>query len=150
MGKKIDYAPEKIQKLMDKINFFHDFSKFEKKICASSASSIIKFEPGAEIIREGEKDTYFYIILKGSVKILKNTKQINTMKEGDFFGEMAFLANTVRSTSVIADTAVIAYQIDQPKMQMMQGSIREKIKDQCIVKLVEGADRLTEEIRTRM
>ena len=72
------------------------------------------------------------------------------MEEGDFFGEMAFLTNTPRTTSVIAEDRVVAYRLDQEKMQMMQGSIREKIKDQCIIKLVESADRLTEEIRNRL
>jgi CRP-like cAMP-binding protein len=67
-----------------------------------------------------------------------------------FFGEMAFLANTTRSTSVIALNRVVAYRLDQKNMQMLQGSIREKIKDQCIIKLVQGADRLTEEIRIRL
>ncbi|MBF0444314.1 MAG: cyclic nucleotide-binding domain-containing protein, partial [Magnetococcales bacterium] len=124
--------------------------KFEKKLCATSASSITSFKPGSKIISEGEKDTFFYIILLGNVKILKQNVEINTMGEGDFFGEMAFLTNTPRTTSVIAQNRVVAYRLDQEKMQMLQGSIREKIKDQCIIKLVAGAERLTEEIRIRL
>ncbi|MBF0380975.1 MAG: cyclic nucleotide-binding domain-containing protein [Magnetococcales bacterium] len=150
MSKTADYSPEKIQKLMDKISFFDEFSKYEKKLCATSASSIKIFKAGEKIISEGEQDTFFYIILLGNVEILKKDVEINTMKEGDFFGEMSFLANTPRSTTVIALDRVVTYRLNQKKMQMLQGSIREKIKDQCIIKLVEGADRLTEEIRSHL
>ena len=150
MAGKTDTSPEKMQELMDNINFFHGFSRFEKKACAASASSIARFEPGSEIIEEGGNDTFFYIILSGTVKIIKKNVEINILREGDFFGEMAFLANTARSSSAVAESRVLTYRLNQEKMKLLQGSIREKIKDQCIIKLVERADQLTEKMRVRM
>jgi CRP/FNR family transcriptional regulator, cyclic AMP receptor protein len=78
--------------------------------------------------------------------VLKEELQINTMGEGDFFGEMAFLTNTERTTSVVAASHVVAYRLDRLKMKRLQSSIREKIKDQCIEKLVGHVDRLTERL----
>ncbi|MBF0380976.1 MAG: cyclic nucleotide-binding domain-containing protein [Magnetococcales bacterium] len=138
------YSSDEIHHMMDGISFFRNFSNYEKKRCANAERSIIIFDPDEEIIREGGRDTFFYIILSGTVNILKDGLQINTMKEGDFFGEMAFLTNTERSTSVVADQKVIAYRLDRIKMKRMQSSIREKIKDQCIEKLVGRMDRLTD------
>ncbi|MBF0358518.1 MAG: cyclic nucleotide-binding domain-containing protein [Magnetococcales bacterium] len=140
------FSPDKVHALMDRINFFHNFSKYEKRRCANTEKSIVTFEPGEKIIEEGGKDTFFYIILKGTVLISKQGVAINTMREGDFFGEMAFLTNTERSSSVIAEDSIVAYRLDRQKMKMMQSAIREKIKDQCITKLVEHMDRLTDRL----
>ncbi|MBF0444313.1 MAG: cyclic nucleotide-binding domain-containing protein [Magnetococcales bacterium] len=140
------YSSQEVHEMMDHINFFRNFSNYEKKRCANTESSIVIFEPETEIIREGGRDTFFYIILSGSVNVFKGKLQINSMGEGDFFGEMAFLTNTERSTSVIAAQRVVAYRLDRLKMKRMQSSIREKIKDQCIEKLVGHVDRLTERL----
>lgn len=143
-------ASEQILGLLNKLDFFQHFSSYEKKRLAASHTSFVKFAPAVTIIEEGEIDSCFYIILSGSVVIMKRRAEMAKLQAGEFFGEMAFLADTVRTSSVIAEDDVIAVRIDKELMQQLSCDIREKIKDQCILKFVEIVTKLTERLRVRM
>jgi CRP-like cAMP-binding protein len=66
------------------------------------------YQDGAVIIEEGSKGDWLYVILEGLAKVKKRTRKgmviIDTLKEGDVFGEIAFLeGETVsRSATVVA------------------------------------------------
>ncbi len=63
----------------------------------------IECKRGDYLFYDGDKGEEMYIILEGSVDILKgkknNEKVIATIEKGDFFGEMAILTSSVRSAS---------------------------------------------------
>lgn len=68
---------------------------------------------------EGQPGSEMYIILKGSVgvfitSVIGTLNQVATIKEGDFFGEMAIFDNLPRSASCIAmeDTIAVAVTKD--------------------------------------
>ena len=71
-----------------------------------------KYDANTAIIKEGEEDHSFYIILSGVVTIHKNDQKIDSLQEGDCFGEMGYLAKAKRSTSVIAQTDVSLIQVN--------------------------------------
>jgi CRP-like cAMP-binding protein len=65
------------------------------------------YEPSENIFWEGEPGVCMYIIQNGTVKIYKtlpdgNDKELATLKNGDFFGELALLEESPRSASAIA------------------------------------------------
>ncbi len=62
------------------------------------------FSPGQSIIREGDMDHSFYIVLSGVVIIEKEGSVVNILQEGDCFGEMGYLARARRIASAIART----------------------------------------------
>jgi len=62
------------------------------------------FSPGQSIIREGDMDHSFYIVLSGVVIIEKQGSVVNILQEGDCFGEMGYLARARRIASAIART----------------------------------------------
>ncbi|GMQ75890.1 MAG: hypothetical protein BMS9Abin01_1151 [Gammaproteobacteria bacterium] len=62
------------------------------------------FSPGQSIIREGDMDHSFYIVLSGVVIIEKGGSVVNILQEGDCFGEMGYLARARRIASAIART----------------------------------------------
>ena len=70
------------------------------------------YEPNQHIIKEGSKGDWIYVILEGQVKVKKMTAKgtvtIDTLKEGDIFGEMILWQSgkSSRSASVIADGLV--------------------------------------------
>ena len=60
------------------------------------AGEIKRYERGVTIIREGDTDKVFYVLLKGQVRAwTKNDPQgprlLNYHSAGDFFGELALL-----------------------------------------------------------
>lgn len=151
MANSTGMAPEKLLELLNMIPFFKDFSSYEKKRVAGNDTAFKPYRAGAKIIKEGDKDTSFFIILSGTVSVVKGGATIINLGSGEFFGEMAFLTNEARGTSVIAvDDAVIALQVDQDLMKRLSAEIREKIKDQIITKLIERLNKTTERLRVRM
>lgn len=64
------------------------------------------------IIKEGEEDHSFYIVLSGLVSVEKNGQKIESLQEGDCFGEMGYLTKAKRSASVIAKTDVALIQVN--------------------------------------
>ena len=74
------------------------------------------------VCSEGQPGSEMYIILKGSVGIfitgvIGTLTQVATIKEGDFFGEMAIFDNLPRSASCIALEDTIAIAVTQDNLQ---------------------------------
>jgi tetratricopeptide (TPR) repeat protein len=65
------------------------------------------YEDSQSIVDEGDVGDSMYIVKKGRVKvitkILDRTVELASLREGDFFGEIAFLTGRPRTASVIAD-----------------------------------------------
>ena len=55
---------------------------------------------GTRIIQEDEIGNEMYIIVAGAVRVLKGSRQIATLGEGDVFGELAALDPEPRSATV--------------------------------------------------
>lgn len=143
-------TPEQIIKTIDKIPFFKNFTSYEKKRVAGNSSCFEHFNPGAKIIKDGTKETSFYILIKGEVSVEKKGAPIATLPAGEFFGEMAFLTNSPRNTDIIAQAPCVAIKVDQELLSRLSAEIREKIKDQIIEKLVQRLNKTTERLRVRM
>ena len=81
------------------------------------ASNWTAYQPDETIIKEGDSDHSFYIILSGVVKIEKGGHLLETLKEGDCFGEMGFLSNAERTASVIAKTDVSLIRVNSSTLE---------------------------------
>ena len=70
------------------------------------ASHIRVFAPNEPIVRKGQESGSMFIIHRGSVKvqIVENgiAKTINTLREGDIFGEMGLFTGEPRTANVVA------------------------------------------------
>ena len=77
---------------------------------------------GSVIIEEGTVGDWVYVILEGSAKVRKKTSKglvaVDTLKEGDVFGEMGFLegGKRLRSASVVASGDVWVGILDGEKL----------------------------------
>lgn len=81
------------------------------------------YKEGDVIIEEGSFGSWVFVIQEGSVKVKKTTAKrlvtIDTLKEGEVFGEMVFLegGTGARSASVIAaETPVKVGLLDTQKL----------------------------------
>ncbi len=74
----------------------------------------VVFAPGDFILRQGDPGGEMYFICRGRAEVLGDGgRRLNTLSEGDFFGEMSLLLRQPRSASVRALTACDLYVLDQ-------------------------------------
>lgn len=61
------------------------------------------YRAGEVIFEEGEKGSEMFYILSGSVRLIKKDQTLRVMQKGEYFGEMALLIGTPRTTSALAE-----------------------------------------------
>lgn len=68
------------------------------------------FKAGEDIVKEGDEGVGFFLITKGRVDVTRGDTKLNTLGEGEFFGEMALLDNYRRAATVraVEDTECVA------------------------------------------
>jgi cAMP-dependent protein kinase regulator len=84
------------------------------------------FQPGAVIIKEGDKGESFYIVESGEADCFKSgiTEPVKLYKRGDYFGELALLDDKPRAASVIAKTEVKVASLDKDAFQRLLGPLQ--------------------------
>ncbi len=58
---------------------------------------------GRQIVREGDVGTGFFVIVEGSVRVIRDGRPIARLGPGEFFGELAILDRRPRVAQVVAD-----------------------------------------------
>jgi hypothetical protein len=64
------------------------------------SGTIVDAEPGARIIREGERGTTLFFVLSGVLDVVAGGEVIATLGAGEIVGEAALLAEGIRSASI--------------------------------------------------
>ena len=83
----------------------------EQDVLATLADSFIteRCPAGRDVFREGDPGDKFYIVARGKLSVWVNTadggrRQIRSMDDGDYFGEIALMEDSPRSASVRTST----------------------------------------------
>jgi CRP-like cAMP-binding protein len=84
------------------------FSKLDKKGLQAVAliADELDLPAGKELATEGDRGREFFVLLKGEAEVTKGGQSIATMKEGDFFGEIALVTKMPRTATVTAKSNV--------------------------------------------
>ena len=91
--------------LLKKVPLFSKLGKDGLHDVAQIADEI-DLPAGKEMATEGDRGREFFVLLRGEAEVTRGGRQINTMKEGDFFGESALVTKMPRTATVTATTDV--------------------------------------------
>jgi len=106
---------------------------YEEPVVANSSLKIFdlpafarfakNYEPGEVIISEFEPGDSFYLIQSGNVQLVKcvngSKKNLDVLKPGEFFGEMAILDNSPRSATCMAIGKVRCLEFNKENFELL-------------------------------
>jgi CRP/FNR family transcriptional regulator, cyclic AMP receptor protein len=91
--------------LIRKVPLFSKLSKKELEDVAHIADEL-DLPAGKVMAREGDRGREFFVLLEGEADVTKGNRTLNTMREGDFFGEIALVTKMPRTATVTATSDV--------------------------------------------
>ena len=96
-------ADPRIIQLLLRLELFRDMTEDELHILLAVAT-LVEYDVGDYIIREGEQDHNLFVLLSGNARIYKRSfavqKSIKDLGPGECFGEMSLIDCRSRSASV--------------------------------------------------
>jgi serine/threonine-protein kinase len=107
--------------MVRKLKFFHDFSPAEIAEVLK-ASSWQNFNPGDEIVREGDMDDRFYIVVAGTCAVERHGRAMGKLDTGDCFGESSYLPGARRSATVRATSSVTLLKVGATLLEQASAS----------------------------
>ena len=96
--------------LLDKVPLFDRVSRREMAKIAALAMEV-SYPAGAALLRQGSRDDGFFILLNGEVDVRQGARLVQTLRRGQFFGEIGLLANVTRTATVTTGTPVDVLRI---------------------------------------
>ena len=96
--------------LISRIDLFSDLSKGELKDLAGAMKEY-RFDPGRDVVTEGTNGVGFFVIEKGSATVSVAGDDVANLGPGEYFGEIALLADVPRTATVTAKTELTCWGI---------------------------------------
>lgn len=116
--------------ILSKVEILAEIDPYEKEqLCDTLKEE--EFEAGSYIVKQGEQGDRFYIIAEGRLIAEKKespaaeVKKVFEYKEGDYFGEIALVKNTVRQASIKALTNCRVVSIDRDAFKRLLGPMED-------------------------
>jgi len=107
--------------LLRRLKFFHDFSHGEIWEVLR-ASTWQDYSDAEEIVKEGEMDDRFYIIVNGSVVVERHGKNLGRLESGDCFGETSYVRGAKRTATIKAIGEVTVMKVSSTLLEQVSAS----------------------------
>jgi CRP/FNR family transcriptional regulator, cyclic AMP receptor protein len=115
--------------MLSQVPLFAGCSKKELRSIATLADEI-DLRQGKVLTRQGAPGREFFVLLEGTVEIVRDGKLIDTLGEGDFFGELALISNIPRTATVTATSPIrvlVVFARDFRRLLQEDASIAMKV-----------------------
>lgn len=107
--------------LLRTLTFFHEFSHAEIWEVLR-ASDWHEYQDSEDIVREGEMDDRFYIIVSGKAAVEANGKNLGVLEDGSCFGETSYVRGAKRTASIRAHGPVTILRVSSTLMEQMSSA----------------------------
>ncbi len=107
--------------LLRTLTFFHEFSHAEIWEVLR-ASDWHEYKDSEEIVREGEMDDRFYIIVSGQAAVETNGKSLGVLADGACFGETSYVRGAKRTASIRAKGPVTILRVSSTLMEQVSSA----------------------------
>ena len=116
--------------------FFHEFSHAEIWEVLR-ASDWHEYRDDQDIVREGEIDDRFYIIVSGKVTVQSNGRSLGALSSGDCFGETSYVRGAKRQASIKAHGHVTILRVSSSLMEQVSSSCQLRFNKVFLRSLIE-------------
>ena len=96
--------------VLRKLRFFHDFSHVEIRE-VMRAGCWMECQPGEPVLRPGDIDDRFYVVVSGKVRVIRNGDIVGRIETGGCFGEAAFAEGSRRDAVIEAEGNVTLLKV---------------------------------------
>ncbi|MEP7284578.1 MAG: cyclic nucleotide-binding domain-containing protein [Chloroflexota bacterium] len=118
-----------ITRVQNNAGFWEVTWKFEDESFETlqTISEELNYKVGTTIFREGDPADGMYLVIDGTVRIIRKTKsgqnrEINTIREGQSFGELGLLIERPRHASAVAGSDLTCLKITRSALDLLHKS----------------------------
>ena len=104
--------------ILRRLNFFHDFSTSEIRELLE-VGEWREYQAAAEIVKEGEMDERFYVIVTGECVVESNGITVGVMTTGNCFGESSYVTGTKRTATIKAKEPVTVLSVSATLLEQL-------------------------------
>ena len=127
------------------LEFFSDFPDSELWEIIN-AGDWIAIEANEPIIREGEEDPSFYVLVDGEVAVQKSEHELVKLRAGDCFGEMGMAGGRRRTATITALTPGTVLKIRSPVIDRASINCQLRFQRKFLYTLIERLEYTTERV----
>jgi serine/threonine protein kinase len=106
--------------LLRRLRFFHDFSQAEIQE-VMRASQWQNYSAGQEIVKEGELDDRFYVIVAGTCNVQRD-RRVRELAAGDCFGETSYVPGARRTATIRASDEVTVLKVSSTLLEQVSAA----------------------------
>ena len=115
--------------LLRRVPLFAGLSKRELEQLGGIADELDLGE-GRTLIKQGDRGREFFTLVEGEATVVQGGKTLRTLRDGDFFGEIALVTDVPRTSTVTTSTPVrllVLTKRDFQRLMREQPSIQRKV-----------------------